>query len=92
MVCCPWDKRENIEEAVDTITANALYGIIHTTWNTLSHGFKSMIYAGSICYGISKGNLDDIYRFYCASVARKAFPSCGEYAKCGWSEKRTELG
>ena len=39
-----------------------------------------------------KDNLDDIRRFYCASVARKALPSCGEYAKCGWSEKMTGPG
>ena len=35
---------------------------------------------------------NDIYRFYCASVARKALPLYGEYEKCGWSEKMTGAG
>ena len=51
-----------------------------------------MIYAGIVSYGADKGNLDDIYRFYCADVARKAMPSFGEYEKCGWSEKMTGPG
>ena len=41
---------------------------------------------------LTKENLDDIHRFYCASVARKAMPSCGEYLNSGWSEKMTGPG
>lgn len=92
VVCCPWDNSKNIKEAVDTVTTNELYGIIHTTWHTLFRGFREMIYAGVISYGTTKGNLDDIRRFYCASVARKALPAYGEYEKCGWSEKMTGAG
>lgn len=93
VVCCPWDNKQNITEAVDTVTSNKIYGIIHTTWHTLFHGFSEMIYAGMRSYyGTNKKNLDDIYRFYCASVVRKALPSCGEYEKCGWSEKMTGPG
>ena len=39
-----------------------------------------------------KKNLDDIHRFYCSSVARKALPSYDEYEKSGWSEKMTGAG
>ncbi len=92
VVCCPWDNRKNITEAVDTVTTNELFGIIHTTWHTLFHGFREMIYAGVISYGTSKESLNDIRRFYCASVARKALPTYGEYEKCGWSEKMTGAG
>ena len=92
VVCCPWDSKRNITEAVDTVTTNKLYGMIHTTWHTLFRGFKEMIYAGVVSYGTNKGNLDDIHKFYCASVARKALPSYGEYEKCGWSEKMTGPG
>jgi len=92
VVCCPWNNKQNISEAVDTVTANKLYGIIHTTWHTLHYGFREMIYAGVASYGTSRKDLDDIHRFYCASVARKALPSYGEYEKCGWSEKMTGAG
>ncbi len=92
VVCCPWDNKKNITEAVDTVTSDKLYGIIHTTWHTLFWGFREMIYAGVVSYDISTKNLDDIHRFYCASIARKALPSYGEYEKCGWSEKMTGPG
>ena len=51
-----------------------------------------MIYAGVISYGTDEMNLDDIHRFYCAFVVRKALPSFGEFEKCGWSEKMTGPG
>ncbi len=92
VVCCPWDTKQNILEAVDTVTSNKLYGMIHTTWHTLFQGFREMIYAGVVSYAASEELLDDIHRFYCASIARKALPSYGEYEKCGWSEKMTGPG
>lgn len=92
VVCCPWDNKQNITEAVNTVTLNKLYGIIYTTWHTLFRGYREMIYAGVVSYGTSKENLDNIHRFYCASVARRALPSYGEYAKGGWSEKMTGPG
>jgi len=91
VTCCPWDNRQNITEALETITSNNLYGIIHTTWHTLFKGFREMIYAGVVSYGTEE-NLNDIRRFYCANVARKALPSYGEYEKCGWSDKMTGPG
>lgn len=86
VVCCPWNRKQNIDEAVETAVSNNLHGIIHTTWHTLYRGFKDMIYAGVASYGTNKENLD-VYRFYCADVSRKAMPAHGEYEKCGWSEQ-----
>lgn len=92
VVCCPWDNKKNINEAIDTVVSNHLYGIIHTTWHSLFKGFREMIYAGAVAYDENKKNMDNIRRFYCAEVARKALPSYGEYKKCGWSEKMTGPG
>lgn len=92
VVCCPWDSQSNINEAIDTAVSNNLYGIIHTTWHTLFRGFRDMIYAGVVAYGSSKEDPGDIIRFYCASVARKALPSQGDYEKSGWTEKMTGPG
>lgn len=92
VICCPWDNKQNINEAMNTVNSNKFFGIIHTTWHTLFKGFREMIYAGVVSYGTTKENLDDIHRFYCASAARKALPSYGEYEKCGWSEKMTGPG
>ena len=87
VVCCPWDNKQNITEAINTVCEHQLYGIIHTTWHTLFKGFRQMIYAGVLSYGAKKENPDDIHNFYCADVARKAMPSHGDYKKSGWSEK-----
>ena len=93
VVCCPYDDMQNINEAVDTVTSNNLYGIIHTTWHTLFRSFSTMIYAGEISYGANKKILDNsMLRFYSASIARKALPAHSEYEKCGWSEKMTGPG
>lgn len=92
VVCCPWSNTQNINEAINTVGSNNLFGIIHTTWHNLFHGFREMIYAGAVSYGATEENLDNIHRFYCASVARKAMPSFGEFEKCGWSEKMTGPG
>lgn len=85
VVCCPWDKEQNIDEAVQTVTENELFGIIHTTWHTLYRGFREMVYAGAVSYGLKDQHPDDVLRFYCASVVRKVTPSGGKYEKCGWS-------
>lgn len=92
VLCCPWDHKQNVNEAVNTVVSDRLFGLIHTTWHTLFHGFREMIYAGVLAYGTDQENLDDIRRFYCAAVARKALPSSGEYEKCGWSETMTGPG
>ena len=46
-----------------------------------------MIYAGVVSYGADSKNLDDIQRFYCASVARKVLPSYGSYEKAVGQKK-----
>lgn len=93
VLCCPWEKQQNIEEAVNTVTDGGLYGIIHTTWHTLyAAGFRGLVYSGILAYGTEAKDIDVERRFYCASVARKVMPAHGEYEKCGWSEKMTGPG
>lgn len=91
VVCCPWSNRQNIDEAIATAEKYGT-GIIQTTWHNLFGGFREMIYAGLVSYGTEYDNINDMYRFYCASAARKAMPAQGEYEKCGWSEKMTGPG
>ena len=92
VVCCPWHNSNNIDKAVETITKNGLYGLIHTTWDTLTRGFREMIYAGVNSYGAPPELLEDIHRFYCANVVRKVTPSFGKYEECGWSRNSTGPG
>lgn len=92
VLCCPWNNVQNVDEAIDTVLSNGLFGIIHTTWHTLHGGFREMIYAGVYSYGTSAENREDIQRFYAADVARKALPAFGDYEKGGWSRKMTGPG
>ena len=92
VICCPWENLQSIKEAINTSREENLHGIIHTTWHTLFRGFGEMIYSGVLSYGNPTGTFDETYRYYSASVARKALPSHGEYEKSGWSEKMTGAG
>lgn len=92
VVCCPWDDLQNNREAAQTVEEYELCGAIHTTWDTIISGFRSMIYAGKIFYGADDVDcLEDVIWFYSAEVVRKAMPCHGEYEKSGWSEKMTGM-
>ncbi len=92
VVCCPWQSNKNIKDAVNTAKEHELFGIIHTTWHTLYQGFRAMVYDGVLSYGAEDNDLDDVFRFYAASIVRKTSPSYGDYKKTGWSEEMTGPG
>ncbi|MBQ4528015.1 MAG: family 20 glycosylhydrolase [Clostridia bacterium] len=87
VVCCPWDNHNNINDAIDTVNENKLFGIIHTTWHTLFKGYSRLVYAGMMSYNSEYKSVCEINFAYSAHVARKAMPSAGDYEKSGWSEK-----
>ena len=93
VLCCPWHKPQNVRDGLNTLKKYNLFGLMHTTWNTLEvFGFREMVYAGVSAYGAGDKNMDDIHRFYCAELARKVMPSGGVYEKAGWSEKSVGPG
>lgn len=80
LLCCPWDNNlQNIDEAIETVHALKLNGIIHTTWHTLYKGFPKMIYAAFKAYGTSE-------QYSAAMIARKSLPAEGIYENSGWME------
>lgn len=87
VMCCPWDKYDNVNAAIETVNENKLTGIIHTTWHTLFKGYSLLVYAGMNSYDSEYKLRGSGNCFYSAYVARKAMPSCGDYEKSGWSEK-----
>ncbi len=87
VVCCPFQLEDNIHEAINTAKEYELFGIIHTTWDTLCSCYNWMINAGVISYSGKIFKKSDEDRFYCQRVARMALPAHGLYDKCGWSEK-----
>lgn len=89
VICCPWSNPKNNREAVGTVAAHQLYGVIHTTWHTLFASFSELIYAGDLYYNPDSAVFD---RSYAAFVARHALPSGGNYTASGFSEQSTDPG
>lgn len=96
VIGCPWNNKQNVINAVDTVKELNLYGIIETTWHTLHlDTFRNMVFAGKLAYGVGDSgdnDLYDIYEAYAAHIVRKAMPSGGDYAKSGWYEIMTGPG
>ena len=58
---------------------------MHTTWHTLTSGMPHVV--RTACLSLSE-NADGGYVKYAtgtAEILRKAFDSCGDYEKSGWS-------
>lgn len=91
VICAPWDNPKNVEEAVMTADRFELMGIMQTTWHTLFYGFREMVYAGALSYGLEEAE-SDARRFLCAHIARRAMPSMGDYYSAGWAERMTGPG
>lgn len=98
VVGCPWNGKQNVINAVDTVKELNLYGIIETTWHTLHlAAFRDLVFAGKLSYGTgdsasNAGDLRDMYEAYAAHIVRKAMPSGGNYANSGWYKVMTGPG
>jgi hypothetical protein len=83
---CPWDAGEaNLRAVIETAKASGLFGVMHTTWHTLSSGMPYVLLA-------AVGSFDGQWRFnvpgaqaYTAALWRKVMPIEGDYRKAGWS-------
>lgn len=87
---CPWDRsRKNVEACLATVDEYGLFGVLHTTWHTLSTGLPCVALSAS-------GALDGeriptaTLRPRVAAFLRKVSPSGGEYRRAGWS--KTQIG
>ncbi len=87
---CPWDcSVPKINSCVQTVKKEALYGIIHTTWHTLSRGTLFLGKTARSFYSDAPDERDgniSIQQTHTAELLRKAYPTQGEYRKSGWSK------
>lgn len=86
-IMCPWDRGAEQQSAViSTVREYGLWGLMHTTWHTLSSGMPFVTRAAVGCWE----NVDSIkmiqMRTQSAALLRKVFPICGDYEKAGWSK------
>ena len=84
---CPWDRgKAQTTAALSTIKTQKLNGLLHTTWHTLSSGMPYVTVAAVGCFeDIENRTLDEL-QTGSAALLRKVMPSCGDYAKAGWSK------
>ena len=89
VMICPWDSAVgNVLAAVNTAKDKGLYGIIHTTWHTLSMGTPMITMMAIGCYGDASGLLYGKRTVMTSALLRKVYPSCGDYSRSGWSKKQ----
>lgn len=84
VIVCPWDRSEhNCLSCVKT-AKDGLFGVMHTTWHTLSYGYP---YALLTAYAAQNKDTTD-FRLKTAEVLRKAYFAKGNYKRAGWSKKQ----
>jgi hypothetical protein len=87
---CPWDRsHENVRACLDTAEEYALFGVLHTTWHTLSTGMPVMALAAVGAYDGSDVPRQ-LLRPAAAAFLRKVSFANGVYRKAGFS--KTQVG
>ena len=88
---CPWDSYQgkNADACIETADEYALFGVMHTTWHTLSTGFPYVLHTAVECFDGSRIPLVVLHST-AAAFLRKVWSSGGEYRKAGWS--KTQIG
>lgn len=92
-IICPWDRTcgDSITPCVNTAKLFGLFGVMHTTWNTLSKGMPDVAKAAYEVW--SSGRFDNMFEFFVtntAKIMRKVYPVNGDYEKAGWTKKQID--
>ena len=88
---CPWDSYhgKNADACIDTVDEYALFGVMHTTWHTLSTGFPYILHTALGCFNGSRIPLEKLHST-AAAFLRKVYFTGGDYERSGWS--KTQIG
>jgi len=85
---CPWDRSvDKLNSCLDTAKEQDLFGIIHTTWHTLSQGMPYVLRAARGCFEAQSVRGRD--STYTAALLRRVYFVNGEYEKAGWARRQT---
>lgn len=85
---CPWDQSaQNVDTSLATVKENDLFGIIHTTWHTLSQGMPFVMRAAIGCFEETAGRKSRDGALMAAHL-RKVYWVEGDYEKAGWAKKQ----
>lgn len=89
---CPWDRKADVTAAtVTTVAEEKLFGVMHTTWHTLSRRTPYVALCARYTYdGVSSVIAINPEYERCAALLRKVYFVDGDYEKAGWG--RYEIG
>lgn len=87
---CPWDRGVNqLASCLDTAKDEGLFGVIHTTWHTLSLGMPYVSMAAVGCFEDSiRRKTKNEWCTATATLLRKVYFVDGDYEKSGWAKKQ----
>ena len=87
VVCCPWNSRDNVSAAINTVKNNSLHGVIGTTWHTLQFMQWLIPYIADVMWGNGGKLSDQEYTLHCSYIVRRCVPSNGDYEKSGFIDR-----
>lgn len=95
VLVCPWNRHiKNGTACIDTIREYDLFGLLHTTWHTLSAYMPMLVKDACLCWqkssATSSQRAENIQTYYTktAAILRKIYPTDNDYEKSGWSKKQ----
>ncbi|MBR6509475.1 MAG: family 20 glycosylhydrolase [Clostridia bacterium] len=89
VMLCPWDivyGDDSLVPCAKTVSDYSLFGLLHTTWHTLSSGMPDVTRAADLCW-TSNENIP-VYaeiRTKTANLIRKTSNLHGDYERSGWA-------
>lgn len=92
-IICPWDRTcgDSVTPCVETAKEYELFGVMHTTWNTLSKGMPDVLKTAFNVWNSEKhGNIFEFCVTNSAKIMRRVYPVNGDYEKAGWSKKQID--
>lgn len=87
---CSWDMgMPHMAACVDSVNTQNLFGLMHTTWHTLSTGMPYVTVAAAESYdGLPMDTEKTFFRIMrsaTSALLRKVYPVNGDYEKAGWA-------
>lgn len=91
-IICPWDRTcgDSVTPCVETAKEHQLFGVMHTTWNTLSKGMPDVLKTAFKLWSDNKNSPFEFFVTNSARFMRRVYPVNGDYEKAGWSKKQID--
>ena len=89
---CPWDcSVPKLNSCITTVRDARLFGLLHTTWHTLSKGMPYVMIAALGAFESTDNVRTSRIASKGAALLRKVYFVEGDYEKAGWAKKEIEV-